>query len=85
VGTFGTTSKGTEQAPDFKNLDFSVGKQFHTTEKQYFDFRADFFNVLNHPNLGQPARSVSTPTTFGQITSIIGGPRAIQFGLKYYF
>jgi hypothetical protein len=83
--TFGTSSKGTEHAPNFKNLDASVGKHFHTTEKQYFDFRADFYNIFNHANFGPPARTMSTPTTFGQITSTIGLPRTIQFGLKYYF
>jgi outer membrane receptor protein involved in Fe transport len=82
---FGTAGKNTEQAPDFKNLDLSIGKQFHFSERSYFDLRGDFFNVLNKTNFGPPGRTVSTPTTFGQITSIVGNPRTIQLGLKFYF
>jgi hypothetical protein len=84
-GTFGTAAKGTENAPAFRNLDITLGKKFSVTESQYLDFRADFFNVFNHTNFGPPLRTITSPDTFGQISSTVGSPRNIQFGLKYYF
>lgn len=84
-GSFGSAGVGTERAPSFFNLDLSVGKKFNVTERQYVDFRAEFFNALNHVSWGPPARGINVPATFGQITGQIGNPRNIQFGLKYYF
>jgi hypothetical protein len=84
LGTFGNASKATEQAPGFMNTDLSVGKQFHLTERQYFDFRTEFFNALNHPNFAGPIQRVTSPS-FGAIRATVGIPRTIQFGLKYYF
>jgi hypothetical protein len=84
-GTYGNSSKGTEHAPDYRNLDLSIGKRFPITENHWFDFRAEFFNAFNHANFGPPANNISTPGTLGQITRQIGSPRNIQLGLKYYF
>jgi len=84
-GQFGSAQKGTEEAPAFYNLDFSAGKQFHVTEQKYFDFRAELFNILNHPNFGPPGRNISSPGAFGVITSTVGTPRNLQFALKFYF
>jgi len=63
----------------------SIGKRFSVTERQYFDFRAEFFNALNHVSFGPPGRDISTPSSFGQITGQVQAPRNIQFGLKYHF
>jgi hypothetical protein len=82
---FGNTAKGTERAPAFKNLDFGLGKKFNISERKYFDFRAEFFNFLNHPNFSPPAVNIAAPATFGFITGQIGNPRNIEFGLKFYF
>jgi Carboxypeptidase regulatory-like domain/TonB-dependent Receptor Plug Domain/TonB dependent receptor len=84
-GTFGNSSKATENAPGFRNLDLSIGKRFRITEENYFDFRAEFFNALNHPNFGPPNNNISVPGSLGIITRQVGSPRNIQFGLKYYF
>ena len=84
-GLFGTSAPSTERAPHFANLDFTAGKEFHLTEQRYFDFRAEFYNALNHANFGPPGRFLTSPATFGVITSTIGNPRNIQFGLKFYF
>jgi hypothetical protein len=49
-------------------------------------FRAEFFNFFNHPQFSNPTNlAVSTPGTFGQITTTSVGPRVIQFALKYNF
>ncbi len=60
-------------------------QKFHVTEKASLEFRAEFFNALNSVSLGPPARDITSRATFGQITSQIGNPRNIQFGLKYAF
>jgi hypothetical protein len=84
-GMFGNAGIGTERMPHFFNFDASIGKQFRVDESKYFDFRAEFFNVMNYVSLGPPNRSIASPTTFGQITSQVNSPRNIQFGLKFYF
>ncbi len=55
------------------------------SESKYFDFRAEFFNALNHVSFGPPGRDISSLSTFGQITAQVTPVRNIQFGLKYYF
>jgi hypothetical protein len=85
LGQFGSAGVGTERMPGFFNLDLSVGKKFHITENQYLDFRAEAFNALNFVSWGAPARDITNPGQFGQITGQIGNPRNIQLGLKYYF
>jgi len=84
-GQFGNAGVSTERAPAYHNLDLAIEKQFHVTERHYFDFRADFFNALNHANFAAPARNISNPASFGAITTTVGTPRNIQLGLKYYF
>lgn len=88
VGSFGSAGVGTERAPSFFNLDASVGKKFNVTERQYVEFRVEFFNFFNHVSFGPPARDITAPNTFGQITGTnaqVGLPRNVQFGLKYFF
>lgn len=85
VGTLGTAGVGTLRAPSFFNFDASVGKKFRITERQYVDFRMEMFNAFNHVSFGPPGRDITSPTSFGQITSQIQNARNIQFGLKYYF
>jgi hypothetical protein len=55
-------------------------------------FRVDVFNVFNHPELGSPNLNVSSPATFGRITSLVntspigtGGSRSIQLALRLRF
>lgn len=83
-GKFGNAGVGTERAPSFFNFDGSVGKKFNVSEKNYFDFRVEFFNLFNHVSYGPPARDI-TSGNFGQITGQVTQPRNIQFGLKYFF
>jgi hypothetical protein len=85
LGSFGNAQVGSQRAPSYFNLDLSVGKKFHVTETQYFDFRAEFFNSLNHVSFGPPGRDITALSTFGAITAQVTPVRNIQFGLKYYF
>jgi hypothetical protein len=85
LGQFGSAGVGTERAPGYFNLDASIGKRFNITERHYFDFRAEFFNVLNSVSWGPPGRDMTSPGGFGTIGNQVNSPRNIQFGLKYYF
>ena len=72
--------------PPQKNVDFTAGKIFQITERQSLRFRAEFFNLFNHPSFANPsATDVESQSSFTQITSVVGTPRLIQFSLKYLF
>ena len=75
--------------PGYHRLDFSLFKNFQTTEKTRLEFRAEFFNLTNTPQFANPSFLDFTNTqTFGQITSLRDGandPRQIQFALKFYW
>ena len=83
-GTYNFTGSDQLNVGGF-NLDMSIGKKFHVTEKHYVDFRMELFNAFNHASWGAPGRDITNPGAFGQITSQIQNPRNIQFGLKYFF
>jgi len=81
---FGNSGRNTIIGPGIIDMDFSATKVFRITERQQLQFRAEFFNLPNHPLFGQPGASVGT-ATYGQITSTRIDSRQLQFGLKYLF
>jgi hypothetical protein len=85
IGLIGNAGNSTERAPSFGNWDFAVGKKFQVSEKNYFDFRAEFFNFTNHPSFGPPGNNISAPNTFGVISNTVNDPRILEFALKFYF
>jgi hypothetical protein len=96
VPPFGTSSRNFLRGPGQKNVDFSVVKFFPVTEGSKVEFRAEFFNIFNFVNFGQPysnTLSALNPSTgalqfvgpVGAITQTIASPRIIQFALKYNF
>jgi hypothetical protein len=66
------------------NFDFAVFKRTTIMERLALEFRAEFFNIFNHPQFGPPNGTV-TSSTFGQVTNTVNNPRLIQFGLKVVF
>jgi Carboxypeptidase regulatory-like domain len=54
LGQFGNMSRNMFQDTGFKNFDFSIAKNFHFGEAMRLQFRAEFFNLLNHPNFANP-------------------------------
>jgi carboxypeptidase family protein len=54
LGQFGNMSRNMFPDSGFRNFDFSLGKNFHFGERYRLQFRAEFFNILNHPNFANP-------------------------------
>ena len=54
LGQFGNMGRNTFRDSGFKNFDFSIAKNWHLGEKLRAQFRAEFFNILNHPNFANP-------------------------------
>jgi hypothetical protein len=80
----GNAGRNVITGPSYVNFDMSLFKNTRITESQRLELRAEFFNAFNHPNFGLPGGNISTPQTFGVITSA-AAPRIIQLGVKYYF
>ena len=95
LGGYNTITTG----PGFHRFDFSTFKAFQLSDRFSMQFRAEFFNILNHPNFNAPgfggngvvAISNSTnfnSSNFGEIGSTRDAPydpRQIQFALKLYY
>jgi len=86
AGTFGNLGRATYNGPGLADLDLSLLKNTAVTERITAQFRAEFFNVLNHTNLGTPNAIVYAGNAYsgsaGLITSTTTTARQIQFGLK---
>ncbi|MHB8215754.1 MAG: TonB-dependent receptor [Candidatus Sulfotelmatobacter sp.] len=54
LGQFGNMSRNMFQDTGFRNFDFSLAKNFHFGETMRLQFRAEFFNIFNHPNFANP-------------------------------
>ncbi len=81
----GNEGRNTLYAPGLRTLDFSVFKEFELMERARLQFRAESFNVTNHPNLGIPGNALGT-ATLGVISDTGNAlPRNIQFALKLLF
>jgi hypothetical protein len=82
-GTFGNTGINFMRGPGSVNIDYAAQKQFRITERHRLEFRASFYNMFNHANLGNPNTTRSN-ATFGRITSA-GTPSVIELGARYAF
>jgi hypothetical protein len=92
LGSFGDVGRNTIVAPGYTTWDFSVFKNFRTSERTNLEFRSEFFNILNHTNFlfadsgpqnGNNATILGT-SQFGSLTAA-RPPRQIQFALKFSF
>ncbi len=92
VKPFFGSSKNDVSGPGNWRLNASLFKDFRTFREQYLELRADAFNVLNHPSIGNPG---STSTNIGGAGAVITGPgfnqtntidaRFFQLSGKYVF
>ncbi|MBL8176530.1 MAG: carboxypeptidase regulatory-like domain-containing protein [Bryobacterales bacterium] len=82
--TFGNSARNLLFGPGDIVFDVSVIKDTMINERIKTQFRAEFFNMPNHANFGNPGANISVAASLGRITSA-GDPRQIQFGLKLVF
>jgi hypothetical protein len=81
-GTFG---RDVLIGPGVRTLDMSLFKNFALTEKLKLEFRAEAFNIANHPVFSNPNGDM-TAGNFGQITgTLLSSERQIQFAAKMFF
>jgi hypothetical protein len=92
LGSFGDVRRNTIEGPGYRTWDFSAVKVFSPTERTHLEFRAEFFNVLNHTNFlfaktgpqnGNNSTILGTPQ-FGFLTAA-RDPRQIQLAMKFSF
>ncbi len=83
AGEFGNEGRNLVRGPGIESVDLSLFKNFNLSEAMRLQFRAECFNLLNHPNLGLPINDLQSPA-FGQILQA-GQPRLFQFALKLLF
>ena len=81
--SYGNIVKGSFVGPQYADWDASAMRIFRLHENLELQFRAEFFNVLNHTNFGDPQNS-QTNAAFGRITSA-SDPRIGQLSLKLQF
>jgi hypothetical protein len=86
TGELGNAPRVPVTGPDFVNTDFSAIKQFALPgEGRSLDFRAEFFNLFNHPQFGAPGDDIGNSITFGAVGSTVNNARLVQFALKLRF
>ena len=94
-GTFGDAPRDLVRGPGAWQIDMGIGKRIPLTEQVRLEFRAEFFNIFNHPQYGLPQATFGVPS-FGSITNTVnttspvspvgsGTPREMQFALRMAF
>src|SRR5262249_49433402 len=81
--TYGTLGRNAFRGPSTTNVNLTVSKVVPIREDLNIEYRADFFNMLNHAQFNTPSTSI-TGSTFGQISST-RDPRIIQMALRLQF
>ena len=91
-GTWGNLGRNTLRAPSLFQIDTAFSKKFRITERMSFELGAEAFNLLNHPQLGNPGVNISSTSSFGKITAPIntspvgaGTPRQLQLMTRFSF
>jgi hypothetical protein len=97
TGIVGAQGRNEIYGPGYENTDISIAKFIRVFRESRLELRANAFNLLNHPNLGQPVSQFTVGTgtvtagTFGQITSTrfplgdSGSSRQLQLSMKLTF
>jgi len=93
AGEIGNAKRAPVSGPDFVNTDMSLIKHFVLPWREglRLDFRAECFNLFNHPQFGLPVQAATgyadfnAPATFGVISSTVNNPRLLQLALKIAF
>jgi len=95
AGELGTAPRAPVYGPRYVNTDFSLIKDFPFREQMNLQFRAEFFNLFNHPHFFLPGlagtgeQDINTPSSFGVVSQTVNqtvnDARSIQFALKLRF
>lgn len=89
AGRIGNAGVGILEGPGTVAVAGGLGKNFMVVERLRLRFEATFTNLLNHPNFAPPATDISSPSTFGQTSSVQtaenGGNRTGQLALRLDF
>ncbi len=98
AGRQGTLGRNVLKGLPLSQVDLALRRMFSLTERLNLQVKAEAFNVFNHPNFGGLGNNVSTPSTLGVPTQMlgrslgglsplyqIGGPRSLQFSLRLSF
>jgi hypothetical protein len=81
AGVQGTVTRNSLRGPATAEFDFSALKNFAISERLTAQFRAEAFNIINHPNFGNPNANISNNNP-GSITTFSFDNRDLQFALK---
>ena len=82
-GEIGDLGRNTLIGPKFFDFDLSFAKTTRIKENMNVEFRAEVFNLLNHPNFALPGRLLAGSA--GVITSTVSTQRELQFAVKFHF
>jgi hypothetical protein len=82
-GYYGNAQNGTIRGPGQEVWNVSLFKEFHITERNFFEFRAEAFNLLNHANPSNPNTSIGN-ANMNRITGT-ADPRILEMALRYKF
>jgi len=93
AGELGTAPRAPVYGPRFVNTDFSLIKDFPLSfrEAMNLQFRAEFFNLFNHPQFflqgfgGTGEQDINTPSSFGVVNNTVNNARLVQFALRLDF
>ena len=98
AGEFGTAPRDLIRGPGTWQIDLGATKTFSLPERGRLEFRSEFYNIFNHPQLGQPQSTFNPSNTngFGSIINTVntvspqtpvgsGTPREMQFALRLEF
>jgi len=91
-GTWGNLGRNVGRGPGYWETDMALEKIASIGEKANVKFRAEAFNLLNHPIFANPASNISAASSFGRITRVLnagavgtGTPRRMQLMLRLEF
>ncbi len=84
LGTFGNAHQGSMRGPRAQNWDLSLMKNFALRESTGLQFRAEAFNLFNHPNPATPDTAIDDGQSFSKIFGSLS-PRILQFSLALKF
>ena len=82
-GFYGNAMTGIIRGPGQEIYNMALFKEFHITEANYFEFRAEAFNTFNHTNPNNPNATLGN-SNYGKVTGA-ADPRIMELALRYRF